>query len=80
VNEVLKVRREKKGHGGKTVTRVSGLPLTGTALADFARELKQRCGTGGALEDGDVLIQGDQVERLLTLLAAAGYRAKKAGG
>jgi translation initiation factor 1 len=80
VNEVLKVRRETKGRGGKTVTRVSGLPLTGTALADFARELKQRCGTGGALEEGDLLIQGDQVERLLALLAAAGYRPKKAGG
>ncbi len=80
MNEVLKVQREKKGRGGKTVTRVSGLPLTGAALADFAREMKQRCGTGGALEGADLIIQGDQVERVLALLAAAGYRAKKAGG
>jgi translation initiation factor 1 len=80
MNEVLKVRRETKDRGGKTVTRVSGLPLTGAALADFARALKQRCGTGGALEGEDILIQGDQVERLLALLTAAGYRPKKAGG
>lgn len=80
MNEMVKVRREKQGRGGKTVTRVSGLPLAGTALADFAREIKQRCGTGGSLEGGDLIIQGDQVERLLTLLAAAGYRAHRAGG
>jgi translation initiation factor 1 len=74
------VRRETKGRRGKTITRVSGLPLAGAALKDLARRLKQRCGVGGGMEGADVIIQGDKVEQVLAVLAAEGYPAKRAGG
>lgn len=76
----IRVRREKKGRRGKTVTTISGLPLVGDALADLAAELKRGCGTGGSVKDGAVEIQGDHVDRLIELLAERGYGAKRAGG
>lgn len=77
---VVRVRRELKGRRGKTVTRVSGLPLQGAELKELARRLKQRCGSGGGMDGADLIIQGDQVEKVLELLGAEGYRAKRAGG
>jgi translation initiation factor 1 len=77
---VVRVRRELKGRRGKTVTRVSGLPLGGAELKELASRLKQRCGTGGGMDGADLIIQGDQVEKILAVLAEEGYRAKKAGG
>lgn len=76
----VRVRREKKGRRGKTVTTIAGLPLAGDALAELAGELKRRCGTGGAVKDGVVEIQGDHVDGLIELLAERGYSAKQAGG
>jgi translation initiation factor 1 len=76
----VRVRREKKGRRGKTVTTIHGLPLSGNALSDLAAELKRRCGTGGSVKDGVVEIQGDHVDGLIELLAERGYRPKRAGG
>lgn len=59
-NGRLVVRREKKGRGGKTVTRVSGLE---GGLDELARELKRALGSGASVEDSDVLLQGDQCQR-----------------
>lgn len=77
---VVRVRRELKGRRGKTVTRVSGLALDGAELKELASRLKQRCGTGGGMDGADLIIQGDQVEKILAALAEEGYKAKKAGG
>ena len=57
----LVVRREKKGRGGKTVTRISG--LGDQDLTALARDLKRALGCGATVEEGDVLVQGAQVER-----------------
>lgn len=76
----VRVRRESKGRGGKVVTLVTGLPLNAGQLKDMARQLKQACGVGGAVKDGVVEIQGDQVDKILPWLAGQGYKAKKAGG
>ena len=57
----LVVRREKKGRGGKTVTRISG--LGDVDLPALARDLKRTLGCGATVEEGDVLVQGAQVER-----------------
>ena len=54
---IVRVRRETKGRGGKTVTTVSGVPLGGDALRNLASELKRRCGTGGTAKDGTIEIQ-----------------------
>lgn len=74
---VVRVFREKSGRRGKTVTVVRG--LTGD-LDTVASALKRHCGTGGSVKDGAVEIQGDQREKVLSWLQAAGYRAKAAGG
>lgn len=77
---IARVRRETKGRGGKTVTTVSGVPLAEEPLKELASALKKRCGTGGALKDGVIEIQGDHVELLLAELIKRGFTAKKSGG
>ena len=77
---IARVRRETKGRGGKTVTTVSGVPLAGDQLTDLATALKKRCGTGGALKDGVIEIQGEHVELLIAELEKRGFKAKKSGG
>ena len=76
----MRVRCERKGRHGKTVTTVSGLPLDGNALADLAADLKRLCGAGGSAKDGLILIQGDHTEALLEELRKIGYAVKRAGG
>lgn len=77
---IARVRRESKGRGGKTVTTISGVPLAEEPLKELASTLKRRCGTGGALKDGVIEIQGDHVELLLAELTKLGFKAKKSGG
>lgn len=76
----VRVSRESKGRGGKTVTVISGLPLTAAQLKESAKQLKQACGVGGAVKGGMIEIQGDQQEKVLQWLAAQGYKAKRSGG
>lgn len=76
----VRVRCERKGHGGKTVTVISGLPLDETALTTLAGELKRRCGCGGTVKEGAIEIQGDHATLLLAELLKRGYAAKRAGG
>ena len=77
---IVRVRREVKGRGGKTVTTVSGVPLGREALRNLASDLKRRCGTGGTAKDGVIEIQGDHREAIVAELARRGYAAKPAGG
>ncbi len=77
---IARVRRESKGRGGKTVTTITGVPLPLEALKELVSTLKRRCGTGGALKDGIIEIQGDHVELLLGELIRQGFKAKKSGG
>jgi len=77
---IVRVRREKKGRKGKTVTTLSGIPLPPDELKDLAKELKQRCGTGGALKDGVIEIQGDHCDVLIEELRRRDFTVKRAGG
>lgn len=77
---IARVRRESKGRGGKTVTTITGVPLAEAELKELASALKRRCGTGGALKDGVIEIQGDHVQLLLDELIKRGFQAKKSGG
>ena len=77
---VIRIRREVKGRGGKTVTVASGFRLDDDGLKKLAAELKRRCGTGGSAKDGEILIQGDHRETLLAELKKKGMVAKLAGG
>jgi translation initiation factor 1 len=73
---VAKLRIEKKGRGGKTVTVVDGLPRNATLLKALSQELKRVCGTGGAVADGAVELQGDLRERVREVLQTKGYIVK----
>ena len=77
---IVRVRRESKGRRGKTVTTASGVALDAEALSALAGELKRRCGTGGAVKDGVIEIQGDHRDTIVAELEARGYRVKRAGG
>ncbi|MDO8941717.1 MAG: translation initiation factor Sui1 [Desulfobacterales bacterium] len=77
---VVRIRREVKGRGGKTVTVASGFRFDDDRLEQLAAELKRRCGTGGSVKDGEILIQGDHRETLLAELKKKGIVAKLAGG
>lgn len=77
---IVRISRETKGRKGKGVTLISGVPLKAAELKKLAKQLKQRCSTGGAVKDGIIEIQGDQRDLLVELLQAQGYTVKKSGG
>lgn len=77
---VIRIRREIKGRGGKTVTIISGIRLGDGDLKKLSTDLKRLCGTGGSVKDGEILIQGDHRETLLAALRERGLTAKLAGG
>lgn len=68
------LRRERKGHGGKTVTRVEGLAGSPAELERALREIKRSLGCGAAIEDADILVQGDQAEWLRAFFESRGAR------
>ena len=77
---IVRVGRATRGRKGKGVTTISGLPLPAAELKAYAKQLKQRCGTGGAVKDGVIEIQGDQRDMLVAALREAGWQVKRSGG
>lgn len=76
----LKVMLDKKSRGGKQVTLISGFIGTDEDLKALGKQLKTKCGVGGAAKDGEILIQGNHRDKIVAILADQGYKAKKAGG
>jgi translation initiation factor 1 len=76
VRPVAKLRMERAGRGGKTVTVVFGLPNNAAFLKDLAQQLKRACGTGGTATDEGVELQGDLRERVREFLLAKGFAVK----
>lgn len=76
----VRIRREKGGRGGKTVTTVTGLPGSDADLDAMVKLLKQLCGAGGTREGSSVLIQGDHRDRIQAKLESLGHKVKLAGG
>ena len=73
---VAKLRVEKKGRGGKTVSVVDGLPNNATFLKELCVELKRTCGTGGVVLDGAIELQGDLRDRVREYLVKRGFVVK----
>lgn len=73
---VFKLRIEKTGRGGKTVTVIDGLPRNAAFAAELAKELKRSCGTGGALREGALELQGDLRDRAREFLTRKGHTVK----
>lgn len=76
----IRVGRDRKMRKGKTVTLITGLMHTDGELKELARELKMFCGTGGSFGDGEIIIQGDMVDRSMEFLLSRGYNVRKTGG
>ncbi len=77
---IVRVSRETKGRKGSGVTLITGLPLAETEMTALAKQLKQRCGSGGTVKNGVIEVQGDHRDVVLAELIRLGYQAKKAGG
>lgn len=80
VKQGVRIRRESKGRGGKTVTVIDGLALDQANLKALLKRLKARLGTGGAIKDANLEIQGEHRETVLQLLEKEGINAKISGG
>lgn len=79
-NQDLRVFLERKQRAGKTVTVIRGYVGEKKDLELLGKTLRAKCGTGGSVKDGEILVQGDFREKIVQLLLIMGFKAKKAGG
>ncbi len=76
----LKVRLDRKGRGGKSVTVIEGLQLSDKEKEGLLKDLKSKLGTGGTVKDGSLEIQGDHCNAVMAELANMSFRPKRSGG
>jgi translation initiation factor 1 len=76
---VVRVSRQTRGRGGKSVTLIKGLALDPLELALLGKQLRTACGAGGTVKDGVIEVQGEHCDLVLDALKQRGYRALRAG-
>ncbi len=75
----LRIWLEKNHRGGKTASVIKGFVGRDEDLEALGKIIKSKCGTGGSVKEGEIIIQGDHREKILQILLQLGYKAKKAG-
>ena len=78
--QTVYLHRDSKGRGGKAVTLIKKLVLSGEDMKELAKKLKQLCGSGGTVKDDVIEIQGEHREKIAEELTKMGYKVKIAGG
>ncbi len=73
----LRVRLDTRNRGGKVVSLVEGFKGSKEDLQELGKKLKALCGTGGSAKDGEIIIQGDQREKIVQWLLKSGYKNSK---
>jgi len=76
----LRIQTDKKNRAGKTVTMITGFVGSEEDLTLLGKTLKTKCGCGGSVKDGIIIIQGDFREKIMGILNELGYKSKKSGG
>lgn len=79
-DQYLEAHFSNKGRGGKTVTIISGFQGADADLKNLAKLLKTKCGVGGSIKDGEIIIQGNYRDKIMQILKQEGYRVKRVGG
>lgn len=79
-SQELTLGRQSKGRGGKVVTIVTGFVGSEDELKELGKLIKNKCGTGGSIKDGEIIIQGDKRQQIAGILQKGGYHTKISGG
>ena len=80
VSQTLEAHFSNKGRGGKTVTVIKGFQGDSSDIKALAKTLKNAIGVGGSVKDGEIIIQGNFREKVMSLLTEMGHQVKRVGG
>ena len=78
--QYLEAHFSNKGRGGKTVTVIKGFKGTEIDLKTLGKLLKTKCGVGGSIKDGEIIIQGNYRDKIIEILQKDNYHVKRVGG